>query len=316
MSDQIKVFSCRSNPALADDVCAHLQLDLGKALVSRFQDGEVRVEIQENVRGMDAYVIQSTCPPVNDNLVELLVMIDALKRASVRRITAVIPYYGYGRRSQKEKPRVPLSAKVVADLLSVAGAHHVVAIDLHADQIEGFFDIPVDHLAGTEVLYEDIRARLRGNEIIVAPDANGVPRARTFARLLNVDLAIMDNRGSDVGAGSLIVGQVEGRRVIVLDDIVSTGRTLQRVSLGAVAAGAESVEALCVHAVLSAESWERIDALPIQCISVTDTVPLPPEVRGQEKVRVVSVAPMLAEAIRCIHVDESLASMLISGFHV
>jgi ribose-phosphate pyrophosphokinase len=315
MSDQVKVFSCRSNPALAEDVCAHLHLDLGKAFVSRFQDGEVRVEINENVRGMDAYVIQSTCPPVNDNLIELLVMIDALKRASVRRVTAVIPYYGYGRRSQKEKPRVPISAKVVADMLSVAGAQHVVAIDLHADQIEGFFDIPVDHVAGTEALYEDIRKRLRGDEIIVAPDANGVPRARTFARLLNVDLAIMDYRGSGAGPESRIVGRVEGRRVIVLDDMVSTGRTLERVSLGAVSVGAESVEALCVHALLSDESWERIDALPLQCVTVTDTVPLPPELRGKDKIRVVSIAPMLAEAIRCIHVDGSLASMLVSGFH-
>jgi ribose-phosphate pyrophosphokinase len=315
MSDQIKVFSCRANPALADDVCAHLRLELGKALVSRFQDGEVRVEITENVRGTDAYVIQSTCPPVDDNLIELLVMIDALKRASVRRLTAVIPYYGYGRRSQKEKPRVPISAKVVADLLSVAGAQRVVAIDLHADQIEGFFDIPVDHLAGTEVLFEDISRRLRGDEIIVAPDANGVPRARTFAKLLNVDLAIMDYRGSDSGAESRIVGRVKGRRVVVLDDMVSTGRTLERVSRGAVAAGAESVEALCVHAVLRAESLNRIEALPIECVTVTDTVALPPEVKGHGRFRVVSIAPLLAEAIRCIHVDGSMASMLISGFH-
>ncbi|MHC1745381.1 MAG: ribose-phosphate diphosphokinase [Syntrophobacteraceae bacterium] len=315
MSDQIKIFTCRANPALAGDVCRHLQLDLGKALVNRFQDGEVRVEITENVRGMDAYVIQSTCPPVNDNLVELLVMIDALKRASVRRVTAVIPYYGYGRRSQKEKPRVPISAKVVAGLLTVAGAQHVVAIDLHADQIEGFFDIPVDHLAGTEVLYEDLRGRLRGDEIIVAPDANGVPRARTFAKLLNVDLAIMDYRGGDAGGESRIVGRVEGRRVLILDDMVSTGRTLERVSLGAVAAGAESVEALCVHAVLRAESWRKIEALPLACITVTDTVPLPRELQGQDKMRVISIAPMLAEAIRCIHLDGSLASMLMSGFH-
>ncbi len=241
-------------------------------------------------------------------------MLDALKRASAGRVTAVIPYYGYGRRSQKEKPRVPISAKVVADLLTVAGADHVVAIDLHADQIEGFFDIPVDHLAGTEVLYDDVRRRLRGNEIIVAPDANGVPRARTFAKLLRVDLAIMDYRGETPGAATRIVGQVEGRRVLVLDDMVSTGRTLERVSRGAIAAGAESVEALCVHAVLTPAAWNKIEALPIDCVTVTDTVPLPPEVEGRDKIRVVSIAPMIAEAVRCIHQDGSLASMLMSGF--
>lgn len=315
MSGQIKIFACRANPALADAVCRHLQLDLGKALVSQFQDGEVRIEISENVRGTDAYVIQSTSPPVNDNLVELLVMIDALKRASVRRVTAVIPYYGYGRRSQKEKPRVPISAKVVADLLTVAGAGHVVGVDLHADQIEGFFDIPVDHLAGTEVLFEDLRARLRGDEIIVAPDANGVPRARTFAKLLKVDLAIMDYRGGDAGGESGIVGRVEGRRVLILDDMVSSGRTLERVSHSAVAAGAQSVEALCVHAVLRLESWKKIQTLPITCVTVTDTVPLPAELKEEEKLRVVSIAPMMAEAIRRIHFDGSLAPMLMSGFH-
>lgn len=315
MSDQIKVFSCRANPALTEDVCRHLGIEPGQAFVDRFQDGEVRVEIKENVRGMDAFVIQSTCPPVDDNLVELLVMIDALKRASVRRVTAVIPYYGYGRRSQKEEPRVPISAKVVADLLTVAGARHVVAVDLHADQIEGFFDIPVDHLAGTEVLFEDLKQRLRGDEIIVAPDANGVPRARTFAKLLNVDLAIMDYRGDGPSTESRIVGRVKGRRVIVVDDMVSTGRTLERVSMGAMAAGAESVEALCVHAVLSDRSWRRIDNLPLTCVTVTDTVPLPLEIRAGSKIRVVSVAPMLAQAIQCIHVDASMASMLISGFH-
>lgn len=315
MSEQIKIFTCCANPDLAGDVCRHLELDLGKALVGRYRDGEVRVEVKENVRGMDAYVIQSTCPPVEDNLFELLIMIDALKRASARRVTAVIPYYGYGRRSQKEKPRVPISAKVVADLLTAAGAQHVVAIDLHADQIEGFFDIPVDHLAGTEVLYEDVRGRLRGDEIIVAPDANGVPRARTFAKLLDVDLAIMDYRGGDARGESRIVGRVEGRRVLILDDMVSTGSTLERVSLSAVAAGAKSVEALCVHAVLGADSWKRIEVLPLASITVTDTVPLPPELRGQDRVRVVSIAPMLAEAIRCIHQDGSLASMLMSGFY-
>jgi ribose-phosphate pyrophosphokinase len=211
MQGRIIILFGNSNLQLVQKVCSYLDVTPGQAIVKRFSDGEVRVEIQENLRGMDVYVIQSTCPPVNENLVELLVMIDAIKRASARRINAVIPYYGYGRQDEKDKPRVSIAAKVAADLLTVAGANRIITVNLHADQIQGFFNIPVDHLLGTEVLVEDLRNRLKGNEVVVAPDAGGVERARRFAKLLNVELAIVDHRGTEDGGRGSIVGKVEGR---------------------------------------------------------------------------------------------------------
>lgn len=277
--------------------------------MGRFSDGEVRVEIGENVRGADVYVLQSTCPPVNENLVELLVIMDALKRASARRINTVIPYYGYGRQDQKDKPRVSLSAKMVADLLVVAGASRVITIDLHADQIQGFFNIPVDHLFGTDVLLSDLKSSLQGNEVIVAPDSGGVERARTFASRLKADLAIMDYRGGGAGPYSQIVGDVRGRRVVILDDMVDTARTLIRAVEGAAAAGAASVEAYCVHALLSGSAVEKIESSPLQSLTVTDTIPLRESAMGCEKIRTVSVAPMLAEVIRRVHYEESVSSL-------
>jgi ribose-phosphate pyrophosphokinase len=309
MQSRIIIFSGNSNLPLALKVCSALDVSLCKALVGRFSDGEVRVEIGENVRGMDVYVIQSTCPPVNENLVEFLVMIDALKRASARRINTVIPYYGYGRQDQKEKPRVSVASKMVADLLTVAGADRVITIDLHADQIEGFFKIPVDHLMGTHVLLDDLKTRLQGGEIIVAPDAGGVERARGFAKRLNVDLAVMDHRSTVDEASSRMVGNVKGRRVIILDDMVDTGSTLIRTAKGAEAAGAASIEAYCVHAVLSGDAGERIDASPIRFLTVTDTVPLPSKVAQVAKIRTVSIAAMLAETIRRVHYEESVSSL-------
>ena len=227
MWSRLTLFTGNSNAALADKVCSRLGIRPGKALITRFSDGEVRVEIGENVRGKDTYVLQSTCPPVNENLMELLVIIDALKRASARRINAIIPYYGYGRQDQKEKPRVPLSAKVVADLLSVAGADRVITIDLHADQIQGFFDIPVDHLFGTIVLGDSLKGEIQGNEIVVAPDSGGAERARLFASRLKLDLALMDYREEN-GTYPKIVGNVKGRKVIILDDLIDTARTILR----------------------------------------------------------------------------------------
>lgn len=309
MQGQLKIFSCNSNPLLVDRVCSVLSVTPGKALVGRFSDGEIRVELHENVRGMDIYVIQSTCPPVNENLFELLIMIDALKRASALRINAVIPYYGYGRQDQKNKPRVSISAKVVADLLIAAGADRIIAADLHADQIEGFFDIPVDNIWVTEVLLEDARGSLRGDEIIVAPDAGGVPRTRSFAKRLNVDLAIMDHRGTIHEPASSIVGDVRGRRVIILDDMVDTGRTLVRTAEAAKAAGADIVDAYCVHALLSRNACEILDRSPLRSLVITDTVPLRPRAVALSKIRTVSIAPMLAEAIRRIHTEESVSSL-------
>lgn len=307
----LAVITGTSNPALAEKVCSHLGLTLGQVLVGRFSDGEVRVEIGQNVRGFDVYVIQSLCPPVNENLIELLVMIDALKRASARQINAVIPYYGYGRQDQKDKPRVPIVAKVVADLLTAAGLDRLITMDLHADQIQGFFKIPVDHLYGTGVLLEQARKRLSGGDIVVAPDAGGVERARVFASKLNVDLAMMDHRDTATSPSSHIhiVGDVEGRPVIILDDMVDTGKTLIRTSEAAQAAGASVVDAYCVHAVLSAGALSRLERSPLRSLTVTDTIPHSHEVAHSQKLRIVSVAPLLGEAIRRVHNEDSVSSL-------
>lgn len=303
------IISGNSNPMLSQSVCSFLGLALGRALVGRFSDGEVRVEIDQNVRGLDVYVIQSLCPPVNENLVELLVLIDALKRASARRINVVIPYYGYGRQDQKDKPRVSITAKVVADLLTVAGLNRLVTIDLHANQIQGFFNVPVDHLYGTEVLLEDAKNNLRGEDTVVAPDAGGVERARVFAKRLHVDLAIMDHRGTEVSPSSCIVGDVNDRPVIILDDMVDTGQTLVRTAEAAQAAGASSIDAYCVHAVLSGGALRRIERSPIRSLTVTDTIPHSAEVAQTKKLRTVTIAPLLAEVIRRVHNEDSVSSL-------
>ncbi len=303
------IFSGSSNPLLAQKVCGHLDLPQGQVLAGTFSDGEVRLEIQQNVRGRDVFAIQSTCPPVNDNLIELLVMIDALKRASAGRVNAVIPYYGYGRQDQKDKPRVPITARMVADLLMAAGTDRVIAIDLHVNQIQGFFNIPVDHLYGTEVLLEDVRKRLEGNEIVVAPDAGGVERARWFAKRLNVGLAIMDHRSAEGLPFSRIVGRVKGRPVIILDDMVDTGRTLIRATEAAIAAGAVWVDAYCVHAVLSGSAVADLERSSLRALTVTDTIPLTPEAANSEKIHTVSISRMLAEVIRRVHYEESVSSL-------
>jgi len=308
MWSRLTLFAGNSNPALADKVCSRLGIDPGKALISRFSDGEVRVELGENVRGKDTYVLQSTCPPVNENLMELLVIIDALKRASVGRINAIIPYYGYGRQDQKEKPRVPLIARVVADLLSVAGADRVITIDLHSDQIQGFFDIPVDHLFGTIVLSGALKETIQGDEIVVAPDSGGAERARAFASRLKLDLALTDYRDSN-GAYPKIVGNVKGKKVIIVDDLIDTGRTVLRTTEAAKAAGAGTVEVCAVHPVLSGTSVERIESSPISKLMVTDTIPLSEGARACNKIRTVSIAPMLAEVIKRVHFEESISSI-------
>ncbi len=285
-----------------------MQISPGKALISRFSDGEIRVEIGENVRGKDTYVLQSTCPPVNENLMELLVIIDALKRASARRINAIIPYYGYGRQDQKVKPRVPIAAKVVADLLSVAGADRVITIDLHADQIEGFFSVPVEHLFGTTVLTEAIRGELKGDEIIVAPDSGGTALARFVAERLRLDLALMDYREEN-GTYPKIVGSVKGRKVIIFDDMIDTGRTVLRTVRAACAAWADSVQVCVVHPVLSGTCVEKIEESAIAKLLVTDTIPLCEKARACSKIHVVSIAPMLAEVIKRVHFEESITSI-------
>jgi ribose-phosphate pyrophosphokinase len=307
MWSRLTLFTGNSNPALADKVCSQLGIRPGKLLVSRFSDGEVRVEISENVRGKDIYVLQSTCPPVNENIVELLVVMDALKRASALRVNAIIPYYGYGRQDQKDKPRVAIVAKVVADLLAVAGADRVITIDLHADQIQGFFDIPVDHLFGTTVFINALRGTLRGDEIVVAPDAGGVERARLFASRLKLDLALMDYREN--GTYPRIVGNVKGRRVIILDDMIDSGTTMVRTANAARAAGADVVDACCVHPVLSGNAVDNIQSSPIGTLMVTDTIPLSESARQCGKIVTVSIAPMLAEVVKRVHFEESISSI-------
>ncbi|MDR3554838.1 MAG: ribose-phosphate pyrophosphokinase [Syntrophobacteraceae bacterium] len=308
MWSRLTLFAGNSNTDLAQKVCAQLEISPGKALIGRFSDGEIRVELCENVRGKDIYVLQSTCPPVNENLMELLVIIDALKRASARRVSVIIPYYGYGRQDQKNKPRVPIAAKVVADLLSIAGADHVITIDLHADQIQGFFRIPVDHLLGTTALIEAIRGELTGDEIVIAPDANGTPRARFFAERLKLDLAIMDNREKN-GSYPRIVGNVKGRKVIILDDMIDTGKTVVRTAGAACQALAASITVCAVHPLFSGMSVEKIEESAIEKVLVTDTIPLCEKAKACGKIHVVSIAPMIAEVIKRLHFEESISSI-------
>jgi len=307
MWSRLTLFAGSSNP-LNEKVCSHLGITPGKILVGRFSDGEIRVEICENVRGKDIYVLQSTCPPVNENLMELLVIIDALKRASARRVNAVIPYYGYGRQDQKEKPRVAITAKVVADLVTTAGADRVITIDLHAEQIQGFFNIPVDHLFGTSVFINALKPEIKGDEIVVAPDAGGVERTRLFASRLKLDLALMDYREEN-GSHPHIVGNVKGRRVIILDDMVDTGTKVVRTAMAAQAAGAAVVDACCVHPILSGNAVEKIVSSPVQTLMVTDTIPLSQQAVDCGRIRLVSIAPMLAEAIKRVHFEEHVSSM-------
>jgi ribose-phosphate pyrophosphokinase len=309
MKDRLLIFSGNSVPELAQEVCSCVEATPGRMLVGRFSDGEVRVEIEQSVRGVDVFVLQSTCPPVNENLMELLVMIDALRRASARRVTAVTPYYGYGRQDEKEKPRVPITAKMVADLVTVAGASRLLAIDFHADQIGGFFKIPVDHIPGMEIFLQDVRESLRGDDVVMAPDAAGVGRAREFARALKVDLAIVDHRGTTDLPYLRIVGDVKDRRVIILDDMVDSGRTLVRACEGATAAGAAIVDAYCVHGIFSGIAVERLEASPLRLVTVADTVPLAEKARRSGKIRTVSIAPMLARVIKCIHYEESVSAL-------
>ncbi|MBP8645641.1 MAG: ribose-phosphate pyrophosphokinase [Syntrophobacteraceae bacterium] len=309
MQSRLVILCGNSNLPLAHKVCAHLGISPCPALVGRFSDGEVRVDIPENVRGRDVFILQSTCPPVNENLVELLVMMDALRRASAARINAVIPYYGYGRQDEKDKPRVSIAAKLIANLLSAAGADRLISVDLHSEQIEGFFGIPVDHVQGVQVLAEDLRGRLRGDEIVLAPDAGGVQRARRFAKLLTANLAIVDQRTEEKEPFARIVGQVRGKRVIIVDDMVDTGRVLLRAVHGAMAAGAASVEACCVHALLSGNAMEKIESSPLDLLTVTDTIPPAAWSTRSSKFRTVSMAPVLAEIIRRVHEGLSVSVM-------
>ncbi len=313
MLDRLKLFGGNSNPELTAKICQHLQISQGKAVVETFSDGEIMVEIGENVRGRDVFVMQSTCSPVNHNLMELLVLMDALKRASAWRITAVLPYYGYARQDTKVLPRVPISAKLVADLITVAGGHRVICLDLHANQIQGFFDIPVDNLFAAPVLLEYIRQYFNNDLVIVSPDAGGVERARAFAKRLNTSLAIIDKRrDEDQQVKAMhIVGEVEGKAAIILDDMVDTGGTLTEAAKALAENGALSINACCTHAVLSGNAITRIEESAIENLIVTDSIPLQPETKGCKKIKVLTVANLLGEAIKRTHLNDSVSSLFV-----
>jgi len=311
--DQMRVFSGNSNVPLAQEICNILHTPLGRANVRNFSDGEIQVDIDESVRGMDVFAIQSTCTPGNTNLMELLIMIDALKRASANRITAVLPYYGYARQDRKVSPRAPITAKLVADLITAAGAHRVLTMDLHAGQIQGFFNIPVDHLFAAPVLLDYIRARSRDDLVIVSPDAGGVERARAFGKRLKAGLAIIDKRreSPNVAKFMTIIGEVRGLQAIILDDIVDTAGTLVEAASALAAKGAARVIACCTHPVLSGPAVERLNESIIEEVAVTNTIPLKPEAIFNPKIKVLSVAKLLAEAIKRIHCNDSVSSLFV-----
>jgi ribose-phosphate pyrophosphokinase len=311
--NQVKLFCGNSNRPLASAVASTLGLELGKADVGTFSDGEVNVELRENVRGMDCFVIQSVCHPANTHLMELLIVIDALRRSSARRITAVIPYYGYARQDRKVAPRTPITAKLVADLISVAGTDRVLCLDLHAGQIQGFFNLPVDNLYATPVLLEAIRQRFGANLVVISPDAGGVERARAYAKRLEASLAIIDKRreAANVSQVMNIVGDVRDRTCVMVDDIIDTAGTLAEGARALVAAGARHVYAAVTHPVLSGPAIKRIEESPLAEVVVTDTIPLRAEARECGKIQVVSIAGLLAESIRRITNEESVSSLFV-----
>jgi len=312
MGNELKVFTGNANPLLAQGVCEYLKIPLGKAKVTQFNDGEIYVKICESVRGADCFVVQPTCPPVSKNLMELLLMIDALSRASAQRITAVLPYYGYARQERKSEPRVSIAAKLIANIITRAGANRVLTIDLHATQIQSFFDIPVDHLFATSVLVEYFTREVPREFVVVAPDAGGVARARAFAKSLAASLVIIDKRREVPGKAAVmnVIGEVRGKNAIIIDDIVDTGGTV----ISAVEAlkdnGAREIYVGCTHGVLSPPAIQRIRDSQIKEVVITNTIPLGKE-KAVDKIRTLSVAPLLGEAIKRTHEESSVSSLFV-----
>ncbi len=309
----LKIFSGNSNPQLTRDICRYLEIELGMAEVGRFSDGEVFVEIQENVRGADVFLIQSTSPPTNDHLMEVLIMIDAFKRASAGRITTVLPYYGYARQDRKVAPRTPISAKLVANLFTAAGTDRILTVDLHVGQIQGFFDIPVDNLYAAPVLIPYLQDRITNSTVVVSPDAGGVERARAFAKRLNASLAIIDKRRIKANVAEVmnIIGDVKGKKAVVVDDMVDTAGTLTQAASALIKKGAVEVYACSTHAVLSGSAVERLKASPVTEFLFTDTIPLCSKAKGLKNVKILSIAELLGEAIKRIHDGESVSSLFI-----
>lgn len=309
--ETMKLFSGNSNPELADRIAEYLGIPLGRAEVGTFSDGECCIEISENVRGMDCFVLQSTSNPANVHLMELLIMVDALKRSSARRITTVIPYYGYARQDRKVKPRVPITSKLVADLITTAGADRVLCMDLHAGQIQGFFNIPVDNLFATAVLLGAVKERVSGDIMIISPDAGGVERARAYAKRLDANLAIIDKRRERANVSEVmhIIGDVTGQTCLIVDDMVDTAGTLAAAARSLMDNGAEKVYAAIAHPVLSGPAIKRLTESPLTELIVTDTIPLSDDARDCGKIHVVSVANHVGEAIRRINNEESVSSL-------
>jgi ribose-phosphate pyrophosphokinase len=311
--DRLKVFSGNAHPALAREICHWLDKPLVSAEIRQFSDGEIHLQIQENVRGEDVFVIQPTCTPVDRNLMELLLILDALKRASAKRITAVLPYYGYARQDRKDKPRVPISARLVAAILETAGADRVLTLDLHAAQIQGFFDIPVDHLFSAPVMIEYFRSLQLTDVTVVSPDAGGVERARAFAKRLNSPLAIIDKRREEANVAEVmnVVGEVKGRHCMIVDDIIDTAGTLVKGAEALLDKGALSVTACATHAVLSGSAVERIEGSLLKEVVVTNSIPLSEEAAKSGRIKSLSIAKLLAEAIRSIHEETSVSGLFI-----
>ncbi len=309
----LKVFSGNAHQALAKEICEHLGVPPGQVQVGRFPDGEVRLQVLENVRGADIFLIQPTCSPVNENLMELLIMLDAFRRASAQRITAVMPYYGYARQDRKDRPRVPISSKLVADLLTSAGANRVLALDLHASQIQGYFNIPVDHLYATPVTVDYFRKLKLKNVVVVSPDPGGVERARSFAKKMRAPLAIIDKRREDEHVVEVmnVIGEVSGKACLIVDDMIDTGGTLVRGVKALLDKGAERALACCTHGVFAADSIARICDSPLEQVVTTNSIPLSPEGQECAKIKVLSVGKLLAHAIRSIHEETSVSKLFI-----
>jgi ribose-phosphate pyrophosphokinase len=311
--ERFKIFSGTANPALAQAICQQLSVPLGQALLGRFSDGEIYFQILENVRGADVFVVQPCSYPVDNHLLELLLMIDAFKRASAWRITAVLPYYCYARQDRKDKPRVPISAKLVADLLETAGASRALTLDLHAPQIQGYFDVPVDHLYGSPVLIDYFRQKKLPNLTVVSPDAGGVERARAFAKKMDAPLAIVDKRRVDMDVTEVmnLIGDVKGRNALIVDDIIDTAGTLVKTADALIREGATAVYAACTHAVFSGPAVERIEKSKITEVVATDSVPVSEAAKKLKKVTILSVASLLARGIRSIHEETSISELFI-----
>lgn len=306
----MRIFTGNANPKLAEEICQYLDVPLGDSAVGRFSDGEIWVRINENVRGTDVFVIQPTCWPINENLMELLIMIDALRRASARRITAVIPYYGYARQDRKTRGREPITAKLVANLITAAGARRVLTIDLHAGQVQGFFDIPVDHLPAGPLLAQHLLSRGLEDIVVVSPDVGGVVRARQLAKRLGAPLAVIDKRRPEPNEAEImeIIGPVKGKTAVMVDDIIDTAGTITKGAEALCEAGTREVYVLCTHPVFSGSAVERLATPAIKEIFVTNTIPVPPE-KMLDKIRVISVAPLLGEVIIRIHEDLSVSKL-------